>query len=258
MVKDGQILSKIQNQTTPKNSRAESPIDRDIIASPNTSNFTLKDVLKGFKKISQQSELIALNVNQNDSVSMATSHTSSSNQPSTTETDLASDTQTSNDLKLKQLLSNNQLVKSKLDEINNIAKRINNNLKLYLIINVLGESNKDVVLDHTETSEDTLICIFSIKYLFTSGKTIENCLCLFTSRQIILFRILDQNLFEKNSDFDKCLSKEIEIEVNQIEVVEISQTLNYLILETVDKKYFKLITSDIYLTQSFLNNLLSK
>ena len=95
---------------------------------------------------------------------------------------------------IQALLNNNQITKAKLDEISNECKRINNNLKLFLIINVLNDSqsNSDqhqnqISASYTATTsgfmqrfespqqtndsqkfneEETLVCSFKLKYFY--------------------------------------------------------------------------------------------
>ena len=94
--------------------------------------------------------------------------------------------------------------------------------------------------------------------------TIDNCLCLFTNRSIFVFKVVFPELYEMNKDFNKCLAKEHLIEINQIEIIELSIVQNYLILEVVAKEngdqkmFFKFVTFDVYQTQTILNSLLSE
>lgn len=266
LIKENQILTDISKSKeikiqTPSNSQTGSP----LLQSEQTGapNFTLKEVLKSFKN-KTQSESATESVNlleDTKSLNETGSIASSSNAASETNESLSP---SNVENKLKQILSNsnlNQITKSKLDELNSKSKRINNNLKLYLIINVLGES---------EQGDDTLVCMFNVIYFFNQStkKVVQNCVCVFTSKQLIVFEIINQELFEQNVDFEKCLNKLAEIEINQIEIIELAQTQNYLVLECVklndldlnqnQKNYFKFVTNDIYLTQAFLNSLLSK
>ena len=68
-------------------------------------------------------------------------------------------------------------------------------------------------------------------------------------------------------DYEKCLEKIFSIDINQIEVVEVSLGQNYLLIEICEndqkecsglKKYLKIIAIDVYETKLILNNLLSK
>lgn len=195
--------------------------------------------------------------------------------------------------KLQALLANTQLSRSKLDEITAESKRINNNLKLYFIINVLTETTSRVGSsggggggeDGDEDNEERLMRSFRVKYLTswvppvetTSSSRIsssnsggmanlENCLCMFTNKNVFIFKIVNQEMFEKNIEFDKCLSKCHVIPISQIEIVELSLVQNYLVLEVANlnssvqqnRTFYKLVTCDIYQTQSMLNSLSSK
>jgi hypothetical protein len=188
-------------------------------------------------------------------------------------------TSSKGDHKLKSLLSNTQISKSKLDEMTTESKRINNNLKLFFIINVLSATDSKSSKQDTgtgngpaiEEDEERLLRSFRVKYVVPfSGDSkdskqspigIDNCLCLFTNKSIFVFKIVKPELFDANVDFDKCLLKVHVIEVNQIEIIELSLVTNYLILEVVrndqQRSFFKLVTSDVYQTQTILNSLSS-
>ena len=137
---------------------------------------------------------------------------------------------------------------------------------MYLIVNVLNQS-KESVNDEAEEGEeeDEPVCFFKLKYLFQdssaeNNRVIENCLCIFTRKSIVLFRVVNLDLFNENAEFDKCLKKEIVIKINQIETIEVGLGNNYLIIETNQNettKTFKFFTMDIYQTSTFRNILLS-
>lgn len=202
--------------------------------------------------------------------------------------------------KIKSLLANTQFTKSKLDEIAVESRRINNNLKLYFTIKVLNESTTTtgaMTMGEKETiggvgqqqlsasgvknEDESLLCSFKMRYVLVLGASgttvvdgrgrgggdeerssiVENCLCMFTNRSIFVFRVVFQELFEMNKDFDKCLTKEHLVEINQIEIIELSLVQNYLILEVAKegetKMFLKFVTFDVYQTQTILNTLLS-
>ena len=198
--------------------------------------------------------------------------------------------------KLQILLSNNQLTKEKLDEITNESKRINNNLKLYLIVNILSnddgsnapendsnredDKSKHKSLNIKQEDDEIPISIFRMKYFFYKKKKsnqnnaggnearksteslscISNCLCVLTNKNIILFKMFNQELFDKNMDFDNCLKKRLSIEINQIETIEVGLGQNYLIVDKQENNKnlnFKFVTMDVYQSQAFLSILLS-
>jgi len=90
---------------------------------------------------------------------------------------------------------------------------------------------------------------------------IEDCLAIFTSRFLILFKILDRKAYKLNVDFDNCLKEMLLIDLNQIETIELSKCKNYIIIENVQRgrqtEMTKFVTYDTNLTQVFLNNLIS-
>lgn len=190
---------------------------------------------------------------------------------------LASNSTTQTD-KLRLLLANTQLSRSKLDEITAESKRINNNLKLYFIINVLTETtaasqtnNKSG--DENDDVEERLLRSFRVKYVVSSSNggsssksSLENCLCMLTNKSVFVFKIVNQEMFEQNVEFDKCLTKCHVIPISQIEIIELSVVQNFLMLEVVElsrntttagRCFYKLATFDIYQTQTILNSLSS-
>lgn len=211
-----------------------------------------------------------------------------------------SSTMSKND-KLNALLTiNTQISRSKLDEITTESKRINNNLKLYFIINVL--STQSSTADHDDGGEERLLRCFRVKYVASwspsnsqatnsnnnssssSSNYMENCLCMLTNKNVFVFKIVNQEMFEQNVDFDKCLSKCHVIPVSHIEIIELSLVQSYIVLEVVSASsqppppppsssslssaatnvagqrhtFYKLVTFDIYRTQAILNSLSSK
>ena len=106
----------------------------------------------------------------------------------------------------------------------------------------------------------------SSKKIFEPNFTaIENCFCVFTNRRLFVFQIVEQNLFDENIDYNKCLKVEFSIELNQIEIIEISMANHYITIKInqygnniLNQLYLKMITIDIYKTQLFMNTLSSK
>lgn len=236
---------------------------------PATAEFepasqTLKEVLNTFKT-AESSATEDESTNQNSNTADDTLSTISTH--NTTATSILTEEETNNlGEKINNLLGNNKVTKVKLDEVSYECKRINNNLKLYLIVNVLNQS-KESVNDEAEEGEeeDEPVCFFKLKYLFQdssaeNNRVIENCLCIFTRKSIVLFRVVNLDLFNENAEFDKCLKEEIVIKINQIETIEVGLGNNYLIIETNQNettKTFKFFTMDIYQTSTFRNILLS-
>lgn len=246
LIKEKQIQ---EIESTPQSSPQQKPNPTET--SP--SNLTLKDVLKTFK-INELSDELTEPVTNEETLS----NTSMNN---TTTASIVSEEENNLDEKINTLLSNNKVTKSKLDEISNECKRINNNLKLYLIINHLNQET-----NNADEDEEQPISYFKLKYLFhnnESTKSIENCLCVFTNRNIVLFRIINLDLFSENSEFDKCLKRELVIQITKIETIEVSLGNNYLLIETTKNnenmnESFKFFTMDIYQTSTFRNILLSR
>ena len=231
LIKDKQIQQTQTNETTTNTTNK-------------TEHLSLSQVLKNLKE-----ETLIETTNQhpnNDDILPPTPQQPPS--PSSSSSIIIED-------EINKILANNKLItKSKLDEINNECKRINNNLKLYLIINVL---NQDSI--NGEEEEDLPICYFKLEnVLIHLSKIIENCLCIFSKRNIYLFKILNEDLFNENIDFDKCLRSELVIKLNRIETIEVGIGHNYLIIETNETTslFIKFFTMNIYKTSSFRNNLL--
>jgi len=124
--------------------------------------------------------------------------------------------------------------------------------------------NQNKIANGQEEEEDEPVCLFKLKYLFyewsDESRVIENCVCILTKTSIVLFRVINLDLFNENSEFDKCLKKEMIIEINKIETIEVGLANNYLIIETSENhssKTLKFFTMDVYQTSTFRNILLS-
>ena len=93
-------------------------------------------------------------------------------------------------------------------------------------------------------------------------KRIDNCLVLLTNKHLIVFKLMDVEMFNQNTDFDVCLKRKLTVDINHIELIEIGLGQNYLLIEknTGDKNTrilnYKFVTLDIYQSQVFLNILL--
>jgi hypothetical protein len=107
--------------------------------------FTLKDALSGFAS-DKDSESIG---NVMEDGEARDTNDSGENAASLEAEGLSQ--QASQNYKLEVLLSNNKLVRNRMDEVTVECKRISNNLKLYLIVNVL---KSDVAGDLTASTED--------------------------------------------------------------------------------------------------------
>ncbi len=236
LIKDKQIQQAQINETTPNK----------------TEHLSLSQVLKNLKE-----ETLIETTNQppnNNDISPLSPPSIELQSQSPASSSLSSSIIIEDEI--NKILANNKLItKSKLDEINNECKRINNNLKLYLIINVLNQDN----IIEEEEEEDLPICYFKLEnVLIHQSKSIENCLCIFSKKNIYLFKILNEDLFNENIDFDKCLRTELVIKLNKIETIEVGIGHNYLIIETNETTslFIKFFTMNIYKTSSFRNNLL--
>lgn len=101
-----------------------------------------------------------------------------------------------------------------------------------------------------------------IKQNVSPMKRIDNCLVLLTNKNLIVFKILDIDMFNQNADFDVCLKRKLTVDINHIELIEIGLGQNYLLIEknTGDKNSrilnYKFVTLDLYQSQVFLNVLL--
>jgi hypothetical protein len=124
------------------------------------------------------------------------------------------------------------------------------------------EANKQPV---EQIEEETLVCTFRITHLIVNKSTLyENTLCVLTNKSLLLFRILNEELFNQQMEFEKCLKRELTIEINRIEIIEVALGQHYLILDTViaqknedTRNTYKLVTCDVYKTQAFLSILSS-
>ncbi len=187
--------------------------------------------------------------------------------------------------KLKSLLVITQINKAELDEINNEAKRISNNLKLYLIIDVFNKQESDSskeqkrgannLEDEKDDEEENLHSVYNLRYITCNiiktgangsehlTKFSQNVLCVLTNKNIILFDIFNPALFIEQKDFDKCLRKEYVVNINQVEYLDIGLGQHYFQLQICKSEneptdLLKFVTLDMYQTQSFMNNILSK
>jgi len=315
LIKDGQLQGIRSNNQSNQQNLSEDSFQSDVerkdlksstpqnddepsqtISASLRSNFTLKDVLNSFKKQAEQNEQqqqqeqkqtdqqhLEQNGIESTLEKVDLNGTLSSNENTFNQND-SNDKTTDDELadelkhKLKQLLKNNQITKSKLDEISNEAKRINNNLKLYLIINELSEEQNSMPQSKSKSKqeiannqpiekfeEETLVCTFRLTHLIVNKSTLhENTLCVLTNKSLLLFRILNEELFNQQMEFEKCLKRELTIEINRIEIIEVALGQHYLVLDTVIaqknedlRNSYKFVTCDVYKTQAFLNILSS-
>ncbi len=288
------VERKDLKSSTPQNDNETA----QTVAASLRSNFTLNEVLKNFKKQAEQNEQqqqqqqqehkqaemqhSQQNEIENTLEKVDLNGTLSSNENTYNQND--SNEKTTDEeaideikIKLKQLLKNNQITKSKLDEISNEAKRINNNLKLYLIINELSEEQNSMPPSKSKSKqetnkqaaeqveEETLVCAFRLTHLIVNKSTLyENVLCVLTNKNLLLFRILNEELFKQQMEFEKCIKREFTIEINRIEIIEVALGQHYLVLDTViaqknedSRNTYKLVTCDVYKTQAFLSILSS-
>lgn len=112
------------------------------------TNFTLKDALESFKEVEDVESSIEANLN-----STTEQITAEIALPPEPEIETAESPSTSDSIKLESLLNKNQLTKDKLDERTKEHKKINNNLKLYLIVNIL--KNNESANGELSSGEDT-------------------------------------------------------------------------------------------------------
>ena len=149
---------------------------------------------------------------------------------------------------LEKLLQNNQLDKSEIDKLTKDSQKFENNLKVYFTMSLLNDEN------------ERLVSFFRLK-LFISNEPdlcIRNCLCVLTNRNIYIFKIKDNNLFEQNTNFDNCLKMELILSINRIEVIETSCGQHCLSIQIDDESFInKFITFDIYQNPSLFTVLLS-
>ena len=303
LIKEGRIQT-LQYSSTPNeqsliensvhNQESTPPKPHSLVSKPNSQ--TLKEVLSGFKAMSNE-DATSQNLDTSSSVTNETNQlleveeTEATNENATGD-EIDSAKEVNLDDRLKSLFSNDQISKKKLDEINSEARHVNNNLKLYLVINVMnadqqvksGEKRDEAA----SAEEETMVCKFKLKYLvfnnaratMTSSKKLvtyeaftqeqqplssvqQNCVCVFTNKNLILFKIVNEESYRNNCDFDKCLKQEYLFSVNQIEFIEIGLGQSYFLLEvivnseTCEKHFFKFVTLDVYQTQAYISNLLS-
>jgi hypothetical protein len=170
---------------------------------------------------------------------------------------------------LSTLQKNSQMNKAVLDQMRIDSKKFNNNLKLYLVINCLGKQQQRPLEKETdqkqqeekqeeEEEDESLVCLFRHKYIVNNELSVsaQDCLCVFTSRTIIVFKVVgsQQETLDETS-----LHKLFVIDIDQIVTVEVSQCQSYLIVETAESGpsgRVKFVTLDVYLTQLFLSSLL--
>ena len=122
------------------------------------TNFTLKDALKSFKEVEEE---LTLDTNLDSSIASKTTEqiTAELDFIPEPEIQVEKSPSTLDNIKLESLLNKNQLTKDKLDERTKECKRINNNLKLYLIVNIL--KNDESANGELSSGEDTSFNVHS-------------------------------------------------------------------------------------------------
>lgn len=230
---------------TPKNSPQGSPK-----ANGSIFDLDLNKVVSKFKDNSLNDDTDSISAYQDETLSL----NSSNQDPELIEN-------VTIDERLKYLFSFDQISKQKLEEITNRARKINNNLKLFLIIQVLSEIKKNDT--NQDDQDESVLSAYKLKYSFFSVTKLTNeCLCIFTNCHLLIFEIKDLEKFHQNTEFDKCMVNVACIDINQIEVIEIAIAQNYLILNVENKDeiklVYKLVSNDMYQNQALLNSLLSK
>jgi hypothetical protein len=231
------------------------------------SNLTLKDVLNSLRAqankdaedevdVSQESRSRVTSVSTNGLGENKTSFHASQIEEAAAASeaiDLAE--------KFKSLMNSTQINKAELDEMNADGRRINNNLKLYLIINVLNQQEggplvQAAVASGEENEEESLVSIFNLKkfshcvsvsektdsptsgrrklHTYTTVPRIDTgYMCVLTSKRVIVFKILNEETLAAHVDFDKCMRREHVFSVNQIEFIEVALGQHFFQLEVV-------------------------
>lgn len=244
LVNDSEDLEIHETILTPKNSLQGSPN-----TNPSFFNLDLNKVVNEFKENSLNNDTQSISAYQDETLSLCSSNQDAELIESVTIEE-----------RLKYLFSFDQISKQKLEEITNRARKINNNLKLFLIIQVLSEMKKNDT--NKDDQDESVLSAYKLKYSFFSVTKLTNeCLCIFTNCHLLIFEIKDTEKFQKNIEFDKCMVNVACIDINHIEVIEIAIAQNYLILNVVNndeiKLVYKLVSNDMYQNQALLNSLLS-
>ncbi len=251
------------------------------------ASFTLKEALESFKEAEKYAELE--DINHEESIYVFKTEESSTSDQSNRENSAEIFVPSTNDKnkKLESFLVNNKMNKNRLDEVTAECKRISNNLKLYMIVNVLKNDESASLNDEPNPGDDepavikskeedeVPIAVFRMKYFFYRKnltdeelkqlknplRKINSCVCLLTNRNVIVFKLLDAELFNKSIDFDICIRRKLTIDISQIETIEVGLGQNYLFIEknvtpTTQIANYKFVTMDMYRTQAFLSILL--
>jgi hypothetical protein len=94
---------------------------------------------------------------------------------------------------LNDLLRHTQIVKSEIDQIIAESKKLDNNLKLFFLMNML--SDEDEQQENCEKFVSKFM--FKLYLLNTESSTnvyLTNCLCVITTKNIFIFNVTDRNV----------------------------------------------------------------
>jgi hypothetical protein len=88
---------------------------------------------------------------------------------------------------IEHILNNNQISKTRIDASIKESYKVDNNLKLHFLMNVLNQNSSD---------DEKLISTFKLKLFILNDPDLclINCLCVITNKNIFIYRIKDKIL----------------------------------------------------------------
>ena len=147
-----------------------------------SKSLTLRDVLRNYQQD------VDKNIVEEDEVPVVLENVESSNieEKNIIEDEVKIEI-TNADNSIEHILNNNQISKTQIDTSIKESYKVDNNLKLHFLMNVLNQNSSD---------DEKLISTFKLKLFILNDPDLclINCLCVISNKNIFIYRIKDKLL----------------------------------------------------------------